>query len=169
MLEKKERRNILVHNDLRIDKKYIRNTKCAHNRIRIKLVINGKYIAETIELLQGILVALKVELLSIYNEYNRSLLLRTVWNYVFASPLLIYDDYWNQADFFIFQNNKKFNISDLSSGEKTMLAFWLQHYSSDIVDRYFTFKDMSMSAYRTKRMNFLVEFFNKYPLILQHG
>lgn len=169
LVEKKERRNILVHNALRVDKKYIWNTKCDAKNIRKKLRIDEKYITETIVLTKSILDKTKKELIQKYGEYNRSKLLRNVWNYVFDSPLLIYEDYWNKDDFFIFENGKKFDISGLSSGEKTRLVYWIQHYSADIVDRFFDFKEMNMSAYRSKHMNFLVEFFNKYPLILQHG
>lgn len=168
LVEKKQRRNILVHNDLTVDKKYIRITKCDPQHIRKKLKIDEKYITETINLTKTILYKTKKELILVYGEYNRSKLLRKVWNYVFNSPLLIYEEYWNNDDFFIFENGKKFDINDLSSGEKTLLAYWIQHYSADIVDRLFDLKGMNMSAYHSKQMNFLVEFFNKYPLVLQH-
>lgn len=169
LIEKKERRNILVHNNLKIDKKYIRITKCEPNRIRKQLEISNDYIIETIELIQGILSKFRNELSIKYSQYNRSQLLRSVWGYVFDSELLKYDDYWNESSSFIFENKKKFDINWLSSGEKTMLAYWIQHYSPGIVDRYFKFEDMNMAVYSMKRMNFLVEFFNKYPFILQHG
>ncbi|WP_041758180.1 hypothetical protein [Psychroflexus torquis] len=169
LIEKKERRNILVHNNLKIDKKYIRITKCEPNRIRKQLEISNDYIIETIELIQGILSQFKNELSIKYSQYNRSQLLRSVWGYVFDSELLKYDDYWNESSSFIFENKKKFDINWLSSGEKTMLAYWIQHYSTGIVDRYFKFEDMNMAVYSMKHMNFLVEFFNKYPFILKHG
>lgn len=169
LIEKKQRRNILVHNDLKVDKKYVRNTKCDPQILRTKLYIDENYIIDTITLTKTILEQTKSELTLKYGEYNRKKLLRNVWSYVFNSPLLNYDDYWNENDSFIFENNKKFDISDLSSGEKTWLAYWIQHYSSSILDRYFKFTDMNMSSYRSKKMNFLIEFFNKYPLILQHS
>lgn len=169
LVEKKERRNILVHNNLKVDKKYIRNTKCDSRKLRKKLIVDEKYLRETFDLTTSILDKTKKELIRKYGEYNRNKLLRNVWNYVFDSPLLIYEDYWNKDNYFIFENGKKFDISSLSSGEKTWLAYWIQHYSVDIADRLFDLKEMNMSAYRSKKMNFLIEFFNKYPLILQHG
>jgi hypothetical protein len=169
LIEKKQRRNILVHNDLKVDKKYIRNTKSDPQKLRTKLDIDEKYIIDTITLTKSILEQTKSKLILKYGDYTRSKLLRNVWNYVFNSPLLNYDDYWNENHGFIFENNKKFDIINLSSGEKTWLAYWIQHYSTSILDRYFKFTDMNMSSYRSKKMNLLIEFFNKYPLILQHS
>ncbi|EIJ39297.1 hypothetical protein [Galbibacter orientalis] len=169
LIERKERRNILVHNDLKVDKKYIRNTKCDPQILRKKLNIDEKYIIDTITLTESILEQTKSELILKYGDYTRNKLLRNAWNYVFNSPLLNYDDYWNENHGFIFENNKKIDISNLSSGEKTWLAYWIQHYSSSILDKYFKFSDMHMSSYQSKKMNFLIEFFNKYPLILQHS
>jgi len=169
LVEKKARRNILVHNDLIVDKKYIWNTKCDPQLIRKRLIIDKKYLTETIDLTKGILINTRKELINKYGEYNRSRLLRNVWNYVFDSRLLIYEDYWTENGLFIFENNQKFDIKWLSSGEKTLLAYWIQHFSADLLDRYFDFKELDMSAYHSKYMYFLVEFFNKYPFILQHG
>jgi len=168
LIEKKERRNILIHNNLIVDEKYIRNTKCDSKKIRFKLEIDEKYIKETIDLTISILKKTKTELIKKYGNYTKSNLLRNVWNYMFDSPLLIYEDYWNEGGSFIFKNGEKFNIESLSSGEKTYLAYWIQHFSPNLIDGFFKFGEMSWSAYHTKKMNFLIEFFNKYPFILQY-
>ena len=168
LTEIKERRNILVHNNLIIDKKYIRNTKCNSNKLGNTLEINIEYLLNTIKLILDILKQLNDELEIVYGEYDRTKLLKEVWYYTFDSSLLKYDEYWDENHLYIYENKNDI-IQKLSSGEKTLLVYWLQHFSVGIADKYFKFSDMHMSVYSMKKMNFLNTFFNRYPFILQHG
>jgi len=151
-----------------IDKKYIRITKCEANKLGKQLDINNEYLLETIDILKNIMIQLLDELTLIYNCYDKTKLLKCVWYYVFDSPLLNYDLYWNENHVFVYDQKEKQMIGSLSSGEKTMLAYWMQHYNDSLADRYFKFSDFPFINYSQPRMNFLVEFFNKYPLILQY-
>jgi hypothetical protein len=167
LIERKERRNLVVHNNLKIDKKYIRITKCEANRLGTQLDIKNEYLKETIDVLNNILEQILSELSANYNCFDKTKLLKGVWYYVFDSPLLNYDLYWNENHVFIYDQNEKQMIDSLSSGEKTMLAYWMQHYNDSLADRYFKLSDFPFINYSQPRMNFLVDFFNKYPLILQ--
>ncbi|EPR69220.1 hypothetical protein [Cyclobacterium qasimii] len=168
LIERKERRNLVVHNNLKIDKKYIRITKSEANKLGTQLDIKNEYLVETIYILKNILSQLLSELTENYNCFDKTKLLKGVWYYVFDSPLLNYDMYWNENHVFVYEQNEKQMIDSLSSGEKTMLAYWMQHYNDSLADRYFKFSDFPFINYSQPRMNFLVEFFNKYPLILQY-
>ncbi len=168
LIERKERRNLLVHNNLKIDKKYIRNTKCEPNRLGMQLDIKNGYLSKTIDVLTNILIQIFNELSEVYSCFDRTKLLKGVWYYVFDSPLLNYDLYWNENHVFVYDRNDKQMIDSISSGEKTMLAYWMQHYDASLAERYFKFSDFPFINYSQPRMNFLVDFFNKYPLILQY-
>jgi len=167
LIERKERRNLLVHNNLKIDKKYIRNTKCEVERLGKQLDIKNEYLVDTINVLIDILKQILDELTLKYSRYDKTKLLKEVWYYVFDSALLNYDMYWNECHVFIYDRNESQMISSLSSGEKTMLAYWMQHYNNSLADRYFKLSDFPFINYSQPKMNFLMYFFNKYPLILQ--
>lgn len=167
LIEKKERRNILVHNSLKIDKTYIFKTKCDPDLYREPLSISNSYIKETLELFLDILGQIRNRLHELYGEYNRERLINNVWNFIFQSPLLRYDDYWGKGYFNISGNKDK--IQCISSGEKTWLAYWIQHYCPANVDGYIKFGEMSYPAYHSEKMIFLSRFFDKYPHILQNA
>lgn len=170
LVEKKERRNILLHNNLTIDSKYIRNTKCDPKLRGTKLTINHEYLNETIVSMKRILCEIESNLQKEYGSYTKIRAIREIWNCLFSSPLMIFEQHW------IIKNDKiigynsdhlKGVINNLSSSEKTILAYWLQNFNSSICDRFFKFEDMNMQVSNNQMMTYMVGIFNKYPLLLQ--
>lgn len=170
LVEKKERRNILLHNNLIIDSKYIRNTKCDPELRGTKRTISQNYLGETIDSMKTILNEIELNLQNKYGSYTKHRAIKEIWNYLFNSPLMIFEQHW------IIKNDKiigynldylKGVIDILSSSEKTILAYWLQNFSSSICDKFFKFKDLNMQIINNQMMIYMVEIFNKYPLILQ--
>ncbi len=163
--ERKARRNILVHNNLFVDKVYIHQSGCNPESYGEQLSISSKYLTDALNLFLDVLEQIRTKLCELFSEYNRERLIKDVWHYVFQSPLLRYDDYWGKGYLDIMGNKDK--ISSISSGEKTWLAYWIQHYNS--ADGYIKFGEMSYISYHQEKMIFLSQFFDRYPHILQHG
>lgn len=170
LIEKKERRNILMHNNLKVDNKYIRNTKCNPDMRGTKLSITKEYLKETIDSFIAILKEMDTQLDEKYSSYTKTKAIRDIWNYLFNSSLLIFEEHW------IIKNNKiigynsnhlKTVINNMSSSEKTILSYWLQNFSSSICDKFFKFSDMNMQVSNNRKMVFLVKVFNQHPLLLQ--
>lgn len=168
--EKKERRNILMHNNLTVDNKYIRNTKCDPRLRGNKLSITNEYLIDTIDSIKVILNEIESQLLKKYGHYSKTRLIREIWTYLFASPLMLFERHWIIKNDEITGYNSEYLISvinNLSSSEKTILAYWLQNFSSSICDRFFKFKDLNMQISNNEKMVFLVKLFNQHPLLLQ--
>lgn len=174
LIEKKATRNLLLHNNLKTNSKYLETAGKYKREERIGkvLLINKKYVIDTIEIISELLLNIKVSLQDKYKLYTREKVLRDIWNYLFKSPLLSFDSYW------IVDNGqvKEFNsemaskcINNLSSSEKTILCIWLMQFSPSIVDRYYKFNDLSMwvSLSRGKeKIMFLLDILNKYPHLI---
>lgn len=170
--EKKATRNLLLHNDLVVNKRYL---ETAGNKVRAsepetKLNITKEYLISTIELLKQILTDINLCLVDKYEIYTKEKILRDIWNYLFDSPIMRFDDYW------IAENGRiiTFNIEMaekymkcLSSYEKTMLIMWLQNFSSSICDEFYKFNDMRMWIGMTEEIAFLSQVLSKYPHLLQ--
>jgi len=163
--ERKARRNILVHNNLIVDKVYIYQASCNPESYGEQLSISSEYLTDSLNLFLDILEQIRTKLCELFSEYNRERLIKDVWNYVFQSPLLRYEDYWGKGYLDIKGNKDK--ISSISSGEKTWLAYWIQHYNS--AEGFIKFSDMNYISYHSDKMIFLSQFFDRYPHILQHG
>ncbi|MHB9142323.1 MAG: hypothetical protein ACYC25_10650 [Paludibacter sp.] len=162
--ERKARRNILVHNNLFVDKVYINQAGCNPDDYGKQLSISSEYLTDALSLFLDILEQIRTKLYELFSEYNRERLIKNVWNYVFQSSLLRYEDYWGKGYLDIMGNKDK--ISSISSGEKTWLAYWIQHYNS--AEGFIKFSEMNYFSYHTDKMIFLSQFFDRYPHILQY-
>ena len=169
--EKKERRNLLLHNNLVVNNKYIQNTKCSPNQRGKQLNVSVDYVLDTINCMLKILSDLKSKIDSKYIRYTRLETIKRIWEYLFSTPLLIFEKSWIIEDERILGFNLdgvKRYAGSLSSSEKTFLAYWLQNFSNTINDELFKFRDMSMQiSLGDEKFIFLVELFDKYPLLLQ--
>jgi len=170
LYEKKERRNILMHSNLTIDNKYIRNIKCDPRLRGNKLSITNEYLIDTVVSIKVILNEIESQLIKKYGHCSKLRLIREIWTYLFDSPLMLFEQHWIiKNDKIAGYNTKHLTnvITGLSSSEKTLLAYWLQNFSSSICDQFFKFKDLNMQVSNNEKMIFLVKIFNQHPLLLQ--
>jgi len=171
LAEKKERRNLLIHNNLVINRKYVLNTKCDRFSIGKCLEISKTYLTETIASILEMLVKIEVAFEQKYSQYTQAKVFKDIWYYLFDSPLMIFEKHW------IIQDNKvvgykvdevKKYANALSTGEKTLLAYLLRNFNSNSCDTLFRFQDIGMQvSIDDSKLAFLIELFNKYPLLLQ--
>jgi hypothetical protein len=170
--EKKARRNLLMHNNLIVDNTYINTTSSDPRDIGNRLDITDNYLRETISDAISLLTIFKENLQEKYQTYNKAKAIKQAWQYLFSQPMMDFHDYWeidNQNNVFLNIDTVKKRVRSLSSGERTILAYWIQNYSPSICDRFFKFKDLNMQVSNNWMMIFSVALFDRFPLLLQNN
>lgn len=171
--EKKERRNLLLHNNLIINNRYIENTKSSSNNRGHKLEITKEYLIETIKEMREILSLVESSLFEKYSKFTKYKVIKDIWDYLFDSPILRFEDHWiiknNEIVGYNSKTAKKW-ARNFSGSEKTLLALFLQNFSPGIIDCFSKFNDLSMFVSITgEKIAYIVEVFEKYPLLLQNS
>jgi hypothetical protein len=167
---KKARRNSLIHNNLKVDLKYIRmagaDTRNKGKYMRVK----QSYVMETITSTLEILEKLEAELKIKYSSYTILNCVKEVWGYLFGSAIMKFDDYLgvNEDMLFIKPEGIKKYYKSLSSSERTLLFYFLQNYSPGVCSKIFKTHDLNMQASNNHGMIFLVSVFDRFPLLLQN-
>ncbi len=100
IIEIKETRNLIVHNNLIVNRLYL--SKCKQTAIRADekalgkpLPFDKKYAVDSLTILNGIMkddVYDKLE--NKYKENTKIKAMKEVWDELFNSPVLKFDDYW---------------------------------------------------------------------------
>jgi hypothetical protein len=127
-----------------------------------------------IDILTEVLSELELCLKSKYQKYTKYKLIKDLWEEIFASPLLKFEDCILIRQGGFEKNIKVVGINfdhlenvvkSISSSEKFFLSLLLQQYSSSINDRYFKFKDIpSLGSISSKtKINKILSVFNIYP------
>jgi hypothetical protein len=168
--EKKARRNALIHNNLKVDSKYIWTAKSDPRDKGKYLLIRPAYVIETIEAVLDILQKLQAELELKYGTYTILKAVKDVWTYLFQSPIMKFDDYWgvNGDMLYIKTEGIKKYYKSLSSSERTLLFYFLQNYNSGASEKLFKLHDLNMQVSNNHQMVFLVSVFDRFPLLLQN-
>ena len=125
-----------------------------------------------INTLIDILHKINIQICNTYHKYSYEFLLRSVWSYVFTSPLLTFDKIWT------FENGVlqikdikqvKKQIHGISSSEHLLLSIFFQQYNNDLNESLHSFRDIpALVGIDTKGKNKIIEiinFFKYYPLI----
>jgi len=168
--EKKARRNSLIHNNLKVDSKYIRTAKGDPRNKGKYMRVRPVYVIETVEAALEILKKLESELDAKYGSYTILKAVKDVWAYIFQSAIMKFDDYWgvNGDMLYIKTEGIKKYYKSLSSGEKTLLFYFIQNYNPGACEKLFKFHDLNMQVSNNHQMIFLVSVFDRFPLLLQN-
>ncbi|MBD1434614.1 hypothetical protein H8B06_17445 [Sphingobacterium sp. DN00404] len=168
--EKKARRNSLIHNNLKVDLKYIWTTGADPRNKGKYMRINQGYVLEAIDDVSAILNKILEELEKKYSSYTILNAVKQVWNYLFSSPIMQFDDYWGTTNDMLFlkpETIKKYYKS-LSSSERSLLFYFVQNYNVGAFEKIFKVHDLNMQVSNNHGMIFLVSVFDRYPLLLQN-
>lgn len=141
LIEIKETRNLMIHNNLIVNTIYL--SRCKSSCVRAKLDMINKelpfdkdYTYKSIQLCLYILdKKIKLPLKDKYSSFTKIKAMREIWNYLFDSPILNFDDYWKYND----KGELKFFILDkdaleaklecgYSHTEKILFAYIMSHY-----------------------------------------
>lgn len=161
-----KQRNIIVHDNFKRDllSLYINNVKA--------LCSNGAELLSYIRFLNEILDIISAKICSKYAEYTKEKLVRCVWNSVFSTPVLRFDDIWNfdvNGALFIknFETIKE-KVKIISSTERLFLAIIFQQFNNSINEKLFSFKEIpsfvSLDNESKNKLIELINFFKYYPL-----
>lgn len=171
--EKKERRNLLLHNNLIINNKYIENTKSSAYQKGSKLEISKEYLFETINEMKKMFSVIELRLSEKYSKFTKLKVIKDIWNYLFSSPILRFEDHWmiqnNEIVGYNIETAKKWS-HNFSDSERTLLALFLQNFNPGAIDSFFKFNDLRMFVSITgEKVAYIAEVFEKYPLLLQNS
>lgn len=161
-----KQRNIIVHDNFKTDllSLYINNVKA--------LCSNGAELLSYIRFLNEILDIISAKICSKYAEYTKEKLVRCVWNSVFSTPVLRFDDIWNfdvNGALFIknFETIKE-KVKIISSTERLFLAIIFQQFNNSINEKLFSFREIpsfvSLDNESKNKLIELINFFKYYPL-----
>jgi hypothetical protein len=130
IVEVKETRNLLLHNNLRVNRRYIARAGRSR-REGNKLSLGQEYVSEACDNLTSLNKELDARMSAKYASYTRLAALRRLWEYLFSSPIMPFDDFWitdEEKD-----KVKALKVSrweeHLSSSEHAFLAIWRAHFN----------------------------------------
>ncbi|MCM3761771.1 hypothetical protein M3212_13415 [Alkalihalobacillus oceani] len=162
-------RNRLAHDNTISNREYLLGRKTVKgNTFSFEI---AKILIDTLtQVLSDFEVCLKTK----YKKYTKFKLIKDLWEEIFNTPLLKFEDcIVIRQD--VFDKNKsvvginfdhlKTVVKSISSGEKFFLSLLLQQYSSNINDQYFKFKDIPSLASKSSntRINKILRVFDIYP------
>lgn len=159
-------RNIIMHDSFKRDllSLYIYNEKlpCSNRAV---LQSHVRFLNELLDIISD-------KICSKYAAYTKERLVRCVWNSVFSSPILRFDDIWN------FDTNGalsirnfeaiKEKVKDISRTERLFLAIIFQQFNNNINEELFSFREfppfVSLDNESKNKLIKLIDFFKYYPL-----
>ena len=159
-------RNIIMHDSFKRDllSLYIYNEKLP--------CFNRAVLQSHVRFLNELLDIISDKICSKYAAYTKERLVRCVWNSVFSSPILRFDDIWN------FDTNGALSIrnfeaikeklKDISRTERLFLAIIFQQFNNNINEELFSFRELppfvSLDNESKNKLIKLIDFFKYYPL-----
>lgn len=127
---------------------------------------------EKMQYLLSMLDNIDIQISSTYQKYSYEFLLRSVWKYIFSSPLLVFDKIWefkNGALQIKDTKQVKKQIRNISSSEHLLLAIFLQQYNHDLNETLHSFRDIpslvGIDEDTTNQIIEVITFFKYYPRI----
>jgi len=126
IVEIKETRNLLLHNNLVVNEFYLQKTKSVKrgNQNGGRLLIDIDYAVQSLQLLSSIIENVIIEVRKKYGKFTLLMLLNNLWRYTFKNTIIRIEDFCtlNEEQDII---DGPFTIPGfLSSSEKTYMEFW---------------------------------------------
>jgi len=163
LIEIKERRNLLLHNNLYVNEQYIYKTKDLKKETKIKkrLTIGVKYAIDSLSLIYSIIEDIKQKILDKYSKFTLLHMLKGVWKYTFKDHIKFEDHFVLNDEKDIFDGTFKESKYSLSSSEIFLMQLWkAQRFGSGIDN----FALVHFSENNVAKIAFLVELFGNMRL-----
>ncbi|MCG8828978.1 hypothetical protein G1J88_11365 [Tenacibaculum dicentrarchi] len=133
LIELKATRNLLIHNNLKINSIY-EDTAGPNSRVNEsyngQLNITQDYLFESIVILKGILQKFKNELLIKYKSFTKVKATENLFKYIFPTPILHFEDVFeiNKDEDKVgnLKSNEDYKIG-ISGSETFLLGMWIAH------------------------------------------
>jgi hypothetical protein len=128
--EIKATRNLLLHNNLVMNDQY---TDTAGVKKRERVVVDKPYLQGALNILLGFEEELKAKLFEKYREYTKINANKRLWSFLFDSPVMPYDDFWQydeKTDQIAASKQGRYE-NNLSHSEALILSLWRAHFSGN--------------------------------------
>lgn len=158
LIEIKETRNLLLHNNLVVNNLYLQ--KAGKNkradRQEVKLKVDQEYIIQSVSTLYQLVIEIEDNLKSKYCKYTKIAALQRLWNYLFHSPVLRFEDYWivDESKDEIPGLKRSKHETGISNSERMFLGMWRAHFNGD--SEYL--KNFNMKSLDSERQNKMLYF-----------
>ncbi len=136
--EIKATRNLLLHNNLIVNEQYLESAGI-EKRAKPegdKLSVQYDYVLFSIKLIIKFEKLLKNKISEKYKEYTKINANKRLWEFLFKSPVMPFDDYWEydeKSDHIIaFKKGK--HEGALSGSETALLGLWRTHFAGSGYD-----------------------------------
>ena len=134
--EIKATRNLLIHNNLKINNIYIETAgplqrEGRHNG---QLEIGQEHLYQSIITLRAILQEFKNSLEKKYKNYTYVNAVKRLWEFMLTTPIMKFENEWKidkKKDIIHSYNEEKSRRGALSSGEEILFNVWLTHFQGD--------------------------------------
>jgi len=131
--EAKATRNVLMHNSLLSNERYLTSAGDLRrtNHAGVKLKCDQPYVLHTIEAISTFATDLREALSQKYSAYTKVRANRELWSFMFNSPMMQYDDYWiyNLEEDCIHAYKVPEHEKQIANSERLLLALWRGHFS----------------------------------------
>jgi hypothetical protein len=133
IIEIKATRNLILHNKLIVNEQYMQS---AGNKRRdgskgSKLSCDYIYVAESMKRIIEFEIKIKELILEKYIDYTKIRANKVLWSFMFKSPIMQYDDFWDYDEVkdTIDSYKESPRENNLSGTEKIRLGLWRAHFT----------------------------------------
>lgn len=160
LIEIKETRNLLIHNNLLVNDAYLRKTKSIKRALKAKkyIEIDKNYALESLTLISKITEDIVSELRNKYGKFTLLSMLKKLWRYTFKFEGIKFEEFCTlNYDKDIYDG--PFNFPNwISSSEVTFMEFWQAQRTSTPINRPSL---CHLDSENIKKLAFLVEVFGQ--------
>ena len=133
LVEIEETRNLLLHNDLVVNEIYggKAGPKLRSDRIPSRLPVDIAYLRHTTDAMLTLVRHVEGRTTAKYGRYTKLAALKSLWEYLFQSPVMRFEDYWDTEGPHGLVRYKATDQDErqLSSSERMFLQVWLSHFN----------------------------------------
>ncbi|MES2220932.1 MAG: hypothetical protein V4587_08205 [Acidobacteriota bacterium] len=133
IVEIKETRNLLLHNNLQVNRRYVTRAGrfCREHHEGGTLSLGKAYVVEACVSLTDLMEELERRMSAKYAAYTKLAALRRLWKYLFSSAIMPFDDFWftDEAEDKVIALKVSPLENQLSSSEHTFLGLWREHFN----------------------------------------
>jgi len=135
LIEIKETRNLLLHNNLYVNEQYISKTETIKRETELgkQLTITPKYALKSLCLIQNMIESIKKLIVEKYGKYTLLEMLQKLWSFTFKSHIKFEDHFVLNTEKDIYDGHYKESKYSLASSELFYLQIWkAQRFGSGI-------------------------------------
>jgi hypothetical protein len=134
MIEIKERRNLLLHNNLIMNATYKQKAGPLAEKADSsgKLAIDAAYLDKSLNSTAGFCQWIEAQLSAKYASYTRIAAIKRLWQFLFKSPVMVFEDYWQldeeRDEVVAYKGSTYEDQGLLSNSEMMFLGVWQSHF-----------------------------------------